>query len=390
MARQKRDSRGYFNVTITIGRDESGKRIRKRLRAKTLAGLRAKQEAALSEKSQGKLTMGVKPMLKDFWPEWLEHIVKVENRQRTYERYEGDVRNHLAPRLGRTRTDKLEHQAVQRWVNDLSSSGLAPRSVRNAFICLRHSYKTVRLWKLATHDPCEGIVLPKAEDPQIPSLSVDQARLLLATLRGHRLEALFWAALLLGMRQGELLALHWADMDFEAGVITVRGGVQRQRLRLDAPKGQRSELVFVPTKTKKGVRPLPLLHPLDAILLAHKARQDEERTVDGWQEHDLVFPSELGTPLNASNLVNRVFKPALNAAKLPDMPFHGLRHTTVSLLIASGVDPVTASAIAGHASAGFTTSVYGHALPEPVKGLGELLGYDLVLEIPRKRIEQDR
>jgi integrase len=394
MARPKRDSRGYFNVTITIGRDATGKRIRKRLRSKTLAGLRTKQEAALAEKSQGKLTAGVKPMLKEFWPEWLEQVVKVENRPRTYERYECDVRNHLTPRIGRTRTDKLEHRTVQMWVNDLSASGLAPRSVRNAFICLRHSWKTVMLWKLATHNPCEGVVLPKTADPAIPVLSVEQARRLLVELRGHRLEALFWAALLLGMRQGELLALRWADIDFDAGMIQVQGSVQRQRLHRDAPKGQRSEMVFVPTKTKKGVRPLPLLHPLDAVLLAHKARQDEERNQQGWQENDLVFPSEIGTPLGASNLVNRVFKPALVAARLPDMPFHGLRHTTVSLLIASGVDPVTASAIAGHASASFTAAVYGHALPEPVKhavqGLGALLGADLVLELPPKQAKRDR
>src|SRR5262249_43358079 len=122
---------------------------------------------------------------------------------------------------------------------------------------------------------------------------------------------------------------------------------------------------------------------------AHRARQDEERQVDGWQEHDLVFPSERGTPMEASNLVNRVFKPALRKADLPDMPFHGLRHTTVSLLIASGVDPVTASAIVGHASAAFTAAVYGHALPEPVKqaisGLGELFTYDVVLELPARK-----
>jgi integrase len=119
---------------------------------------------------------------------------------------------------------------------------------------------------------------------------------------------------------------------------------------------------------------------------AHKARQDEERNQKGWQENDLVFPSEIGTPMEASNLVNWVFKPALECAGLPDTPFHALRHTTVSLLIASGVDPVTASAIAGHASAGFSASVYGHALPEPVRdaitGLGAQFSYDQVLEIP--------
>lgn len=390
MARAKRDARGYFNRVITIGRDETGKRVRKRIRSKTQAGLREKEQQALAEKSRGRLTTGLKPLLKDFLIGWLEQVVKIENRPRTYERYESDIRNHIIPRLGHLRTDRLGNQDIQRWINDLSAAGLAPRSVRNAYAVLRHSWTTARLWNLATHDPFEVIALPKAEKPNIAALSVEQARQLLAELRGHRLEALFWVALLLGLRQGELLALHWADVDFAAGVIHVRGGVQRQRHR-EAEKGKRSERVFVPTKTHRGERPLPLVHPLDLVLLAHRARQDEERLQDDWQEHDLLFPSERGTPMEASNLVNRVFKPALKAAGLPELPFHGLRHTTVSLLIASGVDPVTASAIAGHASAAFTQSVYGHALPEPIRAaagrLAELFTYEQVLEIPPKKVE---
>jgi Phage integrase, N-terminal SAM-like domain len=99
VARPKRDAGGYFNVTITIGQDATGKRIR----SKTLARLRAKQEAALGEKSQGKLTTGLKPPLSEFLSDWLEQVVKVENRPRTYERYECDVRNHIVPRLGHRR-----------------------------------------------------------------------------------------------------------------------------------------------------------------------------------------------------------------------------------------------------------------------------------------------
>jgi integrase len=93
--------------------------------------------------------------------------------------------------------------------------------------------------------------------------------------------------------------------------------------------------------------------------------------------------------MEASNLVNRVFKPCLKQAGLPEIRFHDLRHTAVSLLIASGVDPVSASAIAGHASAAFTQAVYGHALLEPVRqaisGLDELFTYDVVLELPVRK-----
>jgi integrase len=394
MARQKRDSRGYFNVTIAIGRDGTGKRIRKRLRSKTLGGLREKQEAALSDKKAGKLTTGVKPTLEDFLSDWLEQVVKIENRQSTYERYGIDVRSHIIPGLGRVRVDKLDNYAVQTWVNDLTAKRLAPRTVRHAFGCLHHSYATAIHWSLATHNPCDGTVLPKVSAPNIGALTVDEARRLLAELHGHRLEALFWMALLLGLRQGELLALGWSDVDLDRGEVRVQGSLRRLRLHPEAEKGKRSELVITPPKTQKGARLLGLLPPLDTILLAHKARQDEERTQTSWKEHGLVFPSEAGTPFDAVNLVENVYRPALNRAGLPSIRFHSLRHTTVSLLISLGVDGVTASAIAGHASAAFTQAVYGHALPDPIRAalarLGNEFVTDQVLEIPPRKVEQDR
>ena len=216
------------------------------------------------------------------------------------------------------------------------------------------------------------------------SRSTNSRLALLAAVAGHRLEALYRAALSLGLRQGELLALRWADIDFESGTVHVQGAVQRQR-----QKEGKSKLVFVETKTEQGQRALPLLPPLPAILREHRAQQDVERSVAGWDEHDLVFPNEIGRPIEAQNLVNRSFKPALKRAKLPAINFHALRHTTVSLLITSGFDPNTASYIAGHASAAFTVGVYDHAMPESIKAgiakMGELLQSDRVLELPPRR-----
>jgi integrase len=191
-------------------------------------------------------------------------------------------------------------------------------------------------------------------------------------------------ALILGLRQGELLALHWDDIDFDASTVRIQGAVQRQK-----QKEGKSKLVFVDTKTEQGQRQLPLLSPLPDILRTHCDQQDIERTIKGWDEHDLVFPNEIGRPVEAQNLVNRSFKPSLKRAKLPDINFHALRHTTVSLLITSGFDPNTAAYIAGHASAAFTVATYDHAMPESVKAgiakMGELLNSDRVLELSLQR-----
>jgi integrase len=396
MPRQKRTERGYFERTVDLGLDPAtGKRVRKRVRAKTLSNLQEKVRELETDRARGMPAQGRKPTLEVFLTRWLEEVVSNHNRPRTYERYEMDVRNHLVPRLGKIRIDKLTTYDIQRFVNDLATSGrmkagedepkgLSPRSVRNAYATLRKALNTAISWKLVRENVALGVELPKARKPRIRALTAAQARALLDTVRGERFEALYWMALMLGLRQGELLALRWADLDFDSGTLQVQGAVQRQKR-----KEGKSKLVFVDTKTEQGQRQLPLLPPLPAILRMHRAQQDVERSVEGWHEHDLVFPNEIGRPVEAQNLVNRSFKPALKRAKLPTINFHALRHTTVSLLIASGFDPNTASYIAGHASAAFTVGTYGHAMPEAVKAgiarMGELLQSDRILELPPRR-----
>lgn len=385
MPRQKRDARGYFNQVITVGRDQNGGRIRRRIRSKTLGGLREKAERIKGEAAKG-IVRGTKPTLAAYLPEWLEVDVKRHNRPRTWERYEMDVRNHLIPRLGWIKVDQLTTYDVQQFVNKLADSGLAPRTVRNAHSALRKALSAAVAWKLVTDNVALGVKLPQAKRPKIVALDVDQAKLLLLVLRGERLEALYWVALLLGLRQGELLALRWADIDLEARTITIRGAVQRQKL----PEG--SKLVFVPTKTERGMRVLPLLPPLDQVLARHLARQDQERCQTSWEENDLVFPNTVGRPIEVSNLIKNSFRPALAEAKLPRINFHALRHTAVSLLLSYGADPNTAAHIAGHASAAFTVATYGHALPAPVQAAvarqGDLLS-DRILEIPPRKVQAE-
>lgn len=106
-----------------------------------------------------------------------------------------------------------------------------------------------------------------------------------------------------------------------------------------------------------------------------------------------MFPSEVGSPIGAQNLVARAFKPALTAAGLPDIPFHALRHSCATLLLSLGVDVNTVSAILGHTSAALTLTVYGKALPEmtrsAVDNFGDFLSSDRILEL-RPKVKQPK
>jgi integrase len=179
---------------------------------------------------------------------------------------------------------------------------------------------------------------------------------LLAAVAGHRLEALYRIALALGLRRGEVLGLLWANIDRTKKTLRITGALQRVQGRLE-----RSE-----PKTRAGARTLLLPDVLVDLLAEHQRRQAEERLVWGaeWQDHDLVFPTERGTPMEPSNL-NRHFKIALKRAGLPATTrFHDLRHSCATFLIAQGVHPRVVMEILGHSQISLTMNTYGHVLPE--------------------------
>ena len=157
------------------------------------------------------------------------------------------------------------------------------------------------------------------------------------------------------MRQGELLALKWSDLDWKRGKIRVQRQVQHINW-----KG----MVFRAPKTRSSRRTIQLgEHTLDT-LRNQQARLELEKAVAGdrWQEHNLIFPSTVGTPMGASNLL-KDFKKQLERAKLREIRFHDLRHTAASLMLNHGIPVLVVSKILGHSKTSTTLDVYGHLIP---------------------------
>ena len=73
-----------------------------------------------------------------------------------------------------------------------------------------------------------------------------------------------------------------------------------------------------------------------------------------------MFASEIGTPLDAGNVLRRAFRRTLERAQLPHMPFHSLRHTSATLAIEAGVHPRTVADRLGHATPSLVMNTYGH------------------------------
>jgi integrase len=160
-----------------------------------------------------------------------------------------------------------------------------------------------------------------------------------------------------GLRRGELLGLRWTDLELD-GVATLRVGRQLQRMR------DGSGLKFVAPKGGKG-RTLRLPASTVEALKVHRARQAEEKLKAGplYRDGGLVFASEIGTPLEPSNIDRRSFKPLLTRAGLPDIRFHDLRHTCATMLLSEGVNPKFVQELLGHADIKLTLGTYSHFLP---------------------------
>jgi integrase len=160
----------------------------------------------------------------------------------------------------------------------------------------------------------------------------DEARAILGAASGERLEAMIVIGLAAGLRPGELTGLLWTDVDLDGQprTITVSGTMKR------GPDGRvkRGEV----KRSKDGRRTIALPPTAVEALKAHRKRQLEERLAAGsrWTDHGLVFPSQVGTPLDPTR-VRGTFARIAKRAGIPDASFpYLLRHTAVSLLLDGG------------------------------------------------------
>lgn len=397
MARFKRDTKGYFYEVFELEKPLIGGRQRKFIRAKTVAKLKEKIVAFHVQQEKG-----LAPIRKadDHTVEtWLKAWIASEKRRgqirpSTYRRYNSAIRIHLIPLIGRILLSDLTLHHVEQMIDACKRNDgapLAPRSIRNILTPLIEALDAAKRLGLVKENVAKEAELPKAKQPDLYQVTPDELRRFLEYVRGTRFEALFWFAVL-GFRIGELLGARWNDIDLEARTFRVRKAMQR----VDQDEGK-SKMEWVEPKSERGKRRVKFPEDWYQVLIRHKARQDEERLVAGWQENDLVFPSSRGTPMEAQNVVNRIFKPALTAIGLPAkrIRLHDFRHAAASMLIALGYDARTIADILGHSSPSFTLRQYADSFEaqrdRAVADVGELLkpGGDRILELPRRRTKEE-
>jgi integrase len=359
---QRRDGRWTSSAFIGGHRRYFYGRTRQDVARKLSAALHHANESTYVHASRASVTVA------QVLDEWLL-ATKASIGPSTWIRYEQYARLHIRPFVGHVALKRLTPRDVQSLYGEALQRRLSPTTVNHLHTVFHTALQYAVKMEYVSRNVVAVCTPPRKVEQEVRTLSVEEARRMLAAASGDRLEALFHLALFTGMRQGELLALRWVNVDLDRCTVQVQGSLRRIH----------GELRFGQPKTKRSRRKVALAAPAVEALRRHRAAQAAERLAGGqaWQDLGLVFSDSTGGPLDAHQVVKRHFRPLLHRAELPCIKFHNLRHSAATLLLGLGTHPSVVQQMLGHAAVSITLDIYSHAAPilqhDAARALGDLV-----------------
>lgn len=286
---------------------------------------------------------------------------KVNLKDKTRAGYRHSLDSRVLPQWGKRAMSAITHAEVQRWVASMSTSGLAPNSVRIHFNVAHAVLKYAVKIKAISTNPAEDVNLPrgtKAKRGYLTHAQVDALSHAAGDIAGVGGDIVLLLAYT-GLRWGELCALRVSSIDFDRR----RLDVSRSVARVDG------RVVYSTPKTGE-TRSVPFPAFLTQVLQQHSG---DKSTPD-----DLLLCSSSGTPLSGHNFRSRVFRPAVEACQRDDPSFpgitvHDLRHTAASLAISAGANVKAIQRMLGHASAAMTLDVYADLFDDDLDSVADAM-----------------
>jgi integrase len=365
---------GLWTATVSLGYDGNGKRRRRTVYGESKKEVQDKLRKLQNQAANGQVVAPGKLKVGEYLDRWLEDYVRVNRSPNTYRSYEGVVRCHVKEHVGGVRLADLTPAHVQGLYSAMERGGASPRLRQLTHAVLRKALAQALKEDLVIRNACVAVDRPRVPKTEMVTFTPEQTRQFLATAAPHRLSALFVLAAATGMREGELFALAWSDIDLEGGALSVQQTLEEidGKHRLKEPK------------SAKGRRRIDLPAFAVKALWEHKARMMQEGHLDG-----PVFCDRRGGWLRKSNFTRQIFKPMIartnarlteEAEKagtapdlLPDIRFHDMRHGHATLMLELGEHPKVVQERLGHSQISLTLDTYSHVLPAVHKKAAEAI-----------------
>lgn len=285
--------------------------------------------------------------------EWKEEKKKYVKKS-TYAAYQLLIQNHIKPYFGDLY--EVNEEKVQQFVFDKLDAGLSEKTMRDIIIVLKMILKFGIKNGYLEYIQIDAKFPSKQEKKDLDVLSkADQKKFMEHLRNNFTFKNLgIFICLSTGMRIGEICGLRWCDVDTVEGVIKVRHTLQR--IYIIEGETRHTELLLDTPKTANSVRDIPMSSELLKML------KSLNKVVN---ENYYVISNDI-KPIEPRTYRN-YYKKLCKQLDIPELKFHGLRHSFATRCIESKADYKTVSVLLGHSNISTTLNLYVHPNKEQKK-----------------------
>lgn len=303
--------------------------------------------------------------IKELIDKWLELVMKRRLKESTFREYSNASKKRIIAVLGDYEVAKLNTVTLQKYINDMSDEGLSPRYIEYICSILYGALETARVWKIITSNPLIDVERPRPRRVEHKVWTVEEMNTFLevAKVIDPLIYAIVSLAVKTGLRRGEILALKWDKISFEERTINVDTSLML---------GDGGYTLTTP-KTESSIRTITFGDLLLKDLKSWKAKQNKLMLATGnrYNDKDFVFTNTVGNHFDPSTLGHK-FNMAIEAAGVPKIRFHDLRHTHATISLEAGMSLKEVQDKLGHSSIKTTGDVYAHVTDNMKKQSSEL------------------
>jgi integrase len=347
-----------------IGR-RNGKTIFKTKRATSEKAAKVARRELEQLHLERKLVAGQRKTFKAFADWYLEGPARNKLKENSRSKYIDDLTRHVFPYIGHMGLTEISPEDLMDLFSLLQrEKGLSAASTNGVRKAVSGIFTNAVRLERRTSNPVKATEkvqpldteIEKIDEPWTQKEAINALRV--AELYEDPLDPFIHLALATGMRAGEILGLHWQDIDFQKEVLWVKYSLGEIPVRL--PNGRSTtQLMLTEPKTAGSRRPIPLCEWLCESLWRHRSRQSSTRLCRGgsWNDQGLVFTTKVGGPVYRSNYRDRV----VTMCKKNNLRYispRDMRHTFAVISLEQGEQLASVSQIMGHSSIDITKQIY--------------------------------
>ena len=351
------DQRKLYYVSMELGRDENGKRIKQYRTFPTLAaarnGLRDFHAGLERERELERKLAPAQELDLAHWLEyWMDSIVRPNRAETTVYAYQKIIDNHIDPALGTVPLKKLTPKMVQEYYTETQrANGLSSNTMRRHHDLLSSALRSAVRQDVIPASPMERVEPPRVRTTESYFYNNQELKLLYQKIEGNILELAVKLAGSLGMRREEICGLKWENVDLQRHLVLIR----------EARTAYGATIVQKETKNRSSVRTLYLPDEVYLLLEQEQARQQQERCIQSptYNPTDHVILDAKGVPYSP-NALSLAFTRFVKKNDLPRLTFHGLRHTFATIASCQGASLFDIGKVLGHSTPATTGRIYTH------------------------------